>query len=158
VTKVTTAALLVGPKYIGPFADSDCWRIGLTVQVVDGGSNGPYLHCVLPGKPELTIPWHGFEPLAGNDALLLAISLFSGDSLAIGLLLQSHNVTVHGDELLVAEFYELTPELRRRLTDHFQDAVKIAWVKLSPDSSFSDELAGSLAADGFLIQAFSALE
>ena len=53
----------------------------------------------------------------------------------------------------MAEFYELTPELRRRLADRFQDAVRIAWVKLSTESSFSDELAGSLAADGVLIRA-----
>ena len=55
----------------------------------------------------------------------------------------------------MAEFYELAPELRRRLADRFQDAVKIAWVNLSAESSFSDELADSLAADGFLIQAFA---
>jgi hypothetical protein len=41
VSKSTTTFVMVGPTAVGAFQDP-LWRVGVTVQLVEGGSNGPY--------------------------------------------------------------------------------------------------------------------
>lgn len=52
---------MVGPNGIGPF-HSDEWRVGLTIQLVEGGSNGPYW---------LTTPGELIPGVARPDFLLI---------------------------------------------------------------------------------------
>jgi len=160
VTKVTTAVILAGPKYIGSFGDDASWRVGLTCQVVDGGSNGPFLICNMPGRIEHTIPWHDLDEDSGVSAVLLALAVYFGNGHILGLLEDTHNVYFEDGQMLLARFYELAPEVRLQLFKHLTDVVKIAVVNFAEDSSLTPRIAqqlsdGGISTEFFARQAFS---
>lgn len=157
VTKITTAMMFAGPKSIGSFGDEDGWRIGLTCQVVDGGSNGPFLICAMPGKEELIIHWQGLEMLDGAHALLLALAIFYGDASVHGWLLETENVTQVGDELTPAPFFEFAPEVERQLVSRMKSIVKLGVITLAPDSSLKQEMVEYLVRRGLSVERFSSV-
>lgn len=77
MSTVSTALVIVGPSGIGPFHSPE-WRVGLTIQLVEGGTNGPYWLStpgeVLPGvtRPDfLLIDSLKPEDIAKSLCLLL---------------------------------------------------------------------------------------
>lgn len=155
MTKVTTATILAGPKSVGSFGDEDSWRIGLTCQVVDGGSNGPFLLCNMPGRREQVIPWRGLTTESGVSAVLFALCIYYGDEGMLGLLEDTHNVIAEGGELRIAPFYEFSPEVATILFSRISEIVKIALIPLADDSSLTQEIVEYLALSGIKITSFN---
>ena len=158
VTKVTTAVLLAGPKDIGPFSDESAWRIGLTCQVVDGGSNGPFMLCDMPGRTQHAIPWHDLGTESAVDAALFALCLYYGDGYILGMLEDTHNVVVEDNDLRLAPFYEFAPEVKARLFERMSGLVKLAVLDFGQESSLTHEALRELEANGLSITRFGALE
>lgn len=149
--------IFAGPKAIGSFGDEDGWRIGLTCQLVDGGSNGPFLICNMPGKEEQIIHWQGLDVLDGAHALLLALAIFYGDGNVHGWLLETENVLQVGEELKPAPFFEFAPEVERQLLARMKTIVKLGVVTLAPESSLKQEMVDYLVRRGLSVERFSSV-
>lgn len=157
MTKVTTSIVLVSPKAIGSFGDESSWRIGLSCQVVDGGSNGPFLMCDMPGRTQHAIPWQDLSSESGEAALLFALCLYFGDGAVLGLLEDTRNVVIEGGELRIAPYYEFAPEVKARLYERIRDWVKIAFVEFEQDTSLTSDVLGRLEANGISVNRFARL-
>lgn len=154
MTKATTAVIFAGPKYTGSFGDTQDWRIGLYCQVVDGGSNGPFLLCNMPGRIEQAIPWHGLDEESGVSAVLLAVAFYYGNDHILGLLEDTHNVYFEDDQMFIAKSYELAPEVRQQLFNHLSDIVKIGIINVSEESSLTPRISQLLENGRISIEVF----
>ena len=148
MTKVTTSVVLVSPKAIGSFGDESSWRIGLTCQVVDGGSNGPFLLCDMPGRTQHAIPWQDLTDEAAVSAVLFALCLYFGDGPLLGILEATHNIIIENSELTVAPFYDFAPEVRWQLFERLRNSVKIAFIELEKNSSLTADAMKTIQDNG----------
>jgi len=157
MSKNTTAMIFAGPKSFGSFGDSDGWRIGLTCQVVDGATSGPFLLCSMPGVPEQIIPWQGLNVEAGVHAVLMALALFYGDGSVQGSLLDTHNIEIESGVARPARFYEFAPEVEKRLFGGLRKLIKVGVINLAPDSSLSQPMVDYLVRHGISVERFSSI-
>lgn len=151
VMKHTTAMVFAGPKAIGSFGDESAWRIGLTCQVVDGGTSGPYWLCVMPGKKELAVMWNGLGIDEGVHSLILALALSFGDRQVIGILESTHNIVEGPEGLSPAPYWEIAPEVEAGLTSLLRERVKLGAIFIDEQSSLTEAMLAKLVGLGFSV-------
>lgn len=86
--------------------------------------------------------------------MLLAAAFNYGNDHILGLLEDTHNVYFEDDQMFIAMFYELAPEVRQQLLNHLSDIVKIGIINLSEDSSLTPRISQLLENGGISIEVF----
>jgi hypothetical protein len=136
VTKFSSALLMVGPAQVGIFGD-DLWRVGLTSQLVVGGSNGPFWLSPVTGqqgKEESALLLESTDTSVIVDSVVILGSIASNDDQALGILRDSHNLVDDAFGEHVAPYWELTPSTRQQLLDRIVDRVRLGFVLLESES------------------------
>lgn len=157
VTATTTAVLMISAKGFGPFA-APGWRLNSTVEVVDGGSNGPYL-LTSQSDPSTQRP---VEPLFINslgpefmvDAIVLLIAAQVGTESAMGWLTSTENVIESTEFIRFAPYWDLDGRVRDQLLRDFKDRIKLGIVVLEENSSLNKPVIDDLRSLGLEISLF----
>lgn len=156
MTKFSSALLMVGPAQVGIFGD-DLWRVGLTSQLVEGGSNGPYWLTPVTGfreKEETALIIGEIQSSVLVDSVIILSALASGEKRALGLLFDTHNVVQDEYGLHVAPYWELAPSVRDALVRYISPLVKLGLVRLDSETLMNQSLVNDLSLLNFRVQVF----
>jgi hypothetical protein len=157
VSKSTTTFVMVGPTAVGAFQDP-LWRVGVTVQLVEGGNNGPYW---------LTAPATHEDDGVGPESLVIN----SDDPQMVARSLIALLAATVGDDALVAHLQRAglvrVSEGRRHIRSpwHLSGAdldecvdslsVRIGIVRLAQHSALDDDSVAALRSWGFTVDEFT---
>jgi hypothetical protein len=159
MTATTSTLLIISGKGFGPFF-SPGWRANATVQVVEGGSGGPFL-LTSPAElgehePLSALMVNGLEASQVADATLLAVAAHLGGE-SLKLLLETHELlrSVEG-ELVFSQIWTLGPSVRNKCLEVVRDFVLLGVVQLERQSVFSEQVVALIRSWGVQVEVFSA--
>lgn len=158
MTKQSTAALFISPKYIGPWGDHG-WRLSDVYELVEGGSTSYLLRngfCVaadLSPSPTQAI-WHpSAQPLFECLVAMMCASIQSERILAI--LDESHNL-VRNPLPGLAPYWEFSEQVLEQLCIELSAQVRLGLVSLDETSMAREAFVALARAHGFEVEVFSA--
>jgi hypothetical protein len=153
----TTTFVMVGPTGIGAFHDP-LWRVGATVQLVEGGNNGPYWlaapasHADAGAGPEsLVIDSDDPQLVARSLVVLLAATV--GDDALIAHLHRAHLITVEDGRRSIRSPWRLSGADLDECADSL--SVRIGIVRLHERSALNAESVTALRSWGFTVDEFA---
>lgn len=141
MTRVSTALLAAGPRYVGSWGDR-AWRVSCYSQLVEGSDPAywivtptqPALHNVSPETVAVDVPYS--EAVVDSVIMLLATQL--GTENVEGLLLDSHLISlVDGVRTIAPYWAPLADDVRSNLASILSSAVRVGITRL--DESLVDE-------------------
>ena len=158
MSKFSSSLLFVGPSGVGPFHSPD-WRVSWCVNLVEGGSNGPFW-LPLPSFEDqrvvelMMIDGHDAQLVAESLVLLLAV-VFGSENL-LGLLEETHNFSQTDDRTFkMAPFWELAHDVRVKCVSDLKGRLRVGVVQLDAGSIFDSEVVGLLESWGLRVEAFT---
>lgn len=161
MTKTTTALIALGPATISPWGD-EAWRIGLTVQLVEGGSPAYWLsnptleplHSVHPLHVDIEVP----DEECTFNALLLSIAVQVGGEKIEHLLLETHNIALSGRVREIAPYWDLSDDLVHALGLEIAGKVRIAVTLLDEQTLMTKAVIAKLRSLGISVSVFISAE
>ncbi len=158
MTATTSTLLVVSGKGFGPFF-APGWRANATVQVVEGGSRGPFL---LTSPAELgdqeplgALMVNGLEASHVADATLLVVSAQLGGE-NFRRFLETHKILIAAEsEVIFSQEWVLSPLVRDKCLAVVCDFARLGVVQLESESVFSEGVVELLRNWGVQIEVFS---
>jgi hypothetical protein len=161
MTSMTTALVMISSKGFGPFA-SPGWRVNATVQVVDGGSNGPFLltsQCDPDSERDLgTLFVNSLEGEFLVDALVMLLGAQVGSESALGWLVETENAALSHERIEFAPYWDLDARVRDNLLGDFKDRVKLGVVTLDDSGSLNQQVLAEMKGLGVEMHSFQAAD
>jgi hypothetical protein len=152
----STALVIVSPP-VGPWGDR-LWRIALSLQLVEGGSQAYWLLTpATPPEHDLTNTTVGLEIPDDDgviDSLLLAIAAQLGNEPEIHILEETHNIQVDAEARTIAPYWEIAPETRQHLAEVLAPTFRLGIVTLEPNSLITPHVIEELSLLGFDVDVF----
>jgi hypothetical protein len=158
MTATTSTLLIVSGKGFGPFF-SPGWRANATVQVVEGGSAGPFL-LTSPAElgdqePLSALMVNGLEASNVADATLLVVAAHLGDESLKSLIKTQKLLSSVEGELAFSQSWTLSPLVRNKCLEVMRDFVRLGVVQLESQSVFSESVIGLFRSWGVQVEVFS---
>jgi hypothetical protein len=157
MSRNTTTFVMVGPKGIGAFQDP-LWRVGVTAQLVEGGSNGPYwltapaTHRDDEAGPEsLVINSDDPQLVAGSLVALLAATV--GDDALIAHLRRAGLITMSDGRRSIRTPWHLSGADLDECAESL--SVRIGIVRLAEHSALDAAAVAALRSWGFTVDEFT---
>lgn len=162
MTKVSTAALLIGQASVGPWGD-DAWRLGFTAQLVEGGGGGPYWLVSPPAEggqrsfpPAIVIDGLDERQVFRSILVLLASIATDGDASSWYRSATGGLAAEEGGTLLQRQPRLFDVALEKRLSASLTEEFRVGVVLLDEPTVMSSEVVDRLVARGFRTQVFRA--
>jgi hypothetical protein len=156
MTSFSTALLFVGPSGVGPFHSRN-WRVGVTAQLVEAGSNGPYWLYEHEGR-EHVVAIEGLDEDSVTRSIVMLLGHVIDNAFARGWLWDTHNLVLREDgSTAVAPCWELADSVLESVASNLREVCRLGWVRLDSSSLFDDAVSAHLLSLGFDLDAFDSL-
>lgn len=162
MTDVTTALVLVGPAGVGPFYSPE-WRVGATLQLVEGSGNGPYWYLSSPYEnfgeewpPALSIDSLETHKLA--KSLVLALWAVVSSQSRQDSVVEAGAVVRDGDALAFVQPWTFGSRDFTDLTASLSQVARLGIVILDRPTLISDEFVAQLQSWGFDVEVFDRVQ
>lgn len=154
MTDISTSLLMVGPTGVGPFNSGD-WRVGATLQLVEGSNNGPYWLFTDTLGQERVLMIDSLFPEVVTSSIVLALAVATDNEKALSILEASHNIVRTGDgKIQVAPYWDLADEVTSQVASTIVPFARLGFVVLDESSIASDVVFAHLLSLGFRLDVF----
>ena len=159
MSRQSTALLTIGPRSIGPWGDTDVWRVSGTAQLVEGSvpywiisPTQPAQHSAEPYEVGVEVPYTE----AVVESILLLLALHFGDDALAATLVEHHNLTIDSDgSRTLAPYPELADAVAEDVAKRLSSSLRLGITLLDDECLVDGDVVASLRDLGFTVDVFA---